>query len=92
MHTYNNFDKIDIVPAINCSDINCKSIEHRHEVDTFYSQICDALQSSSSSSIPSSKSSDNRECIAPGFNDYVKDLHSTSNLVMPSCSSHFCSC
>ena len=76
----NNFAKINIVPAINCSDINCKSIEHRHEIDTFYSQICNALQSSTSSCIPSSKSSDSREYIlvVHGFNNYVKDLHSTA--------------
>ena len=79
MHTYNNFAKIDIVYAIHCYDINCKSIAHRHQIDSFYSQICDALQSSSSSCIPSSKSIDRRELyIVPGFNDFVKDLHSTA--------------
>ena len=44
----------------------------------FYSQICEALHCSSLDSIPSSKSSDCRSYIVPGFNDYVKDLHSVA--------------
>ena len=78
MQTYNNFTKICIPPAIKCANINCKSLEHRHEIDLFYSQICEALHCSSLDSIPSSKSSDCRSYIVPGFNDYVKDLHSVA--------------
>ena len=37
------------------------------------------------SSIPSSKSSDGRDYIVPGFNDYVKDLHSTSRFDYVAC-------
>ena len=59
-------------------DTNCKSIEHRHEIDFCYSEICKALHCSSLDSILSSKSSDCRDYIVPGFNDYVKDLHSTA--------------
>ena len=44
----------------------------------FYSQICEDLHCSSLDSIPSSKSSDCRNYILPGFNDYVKDLHSVT--------------
>ena len=78
MQTYNNFTKICIPPAIKCTNINCKSLEHRHEIDLFYSQICEALHCSSLDSIPSSKSNDCRSYIVPGFNDYVKDLHSVA--------------
>ena len=78
MQTYDNFTKICILPAIKCININCKSLEHRHEIDLFYSQISEALQCSSLDSIPSSKSSDCRSYIVPGFNDYVKDLHSVA--------------
>ena len=78
MKTYDNFSKICIPPAIKCTNINCKSLEHRHEIDLFYSQICEALHCSSLDSIPSSKSSDCRNYIVPGFNDYVKDLHSVA--------------
>ena len=78
MQTYDNFSKICIPPAIKCTNINCKSLEDRHEVDLFYSQICEALHCSSANSIPSSRSSDCRNCIVPGFNDYVKYLHSVA--------------
>ena len=78
MQTYRNFSKISIPSAIKCTKVNCKSIEHRHEIDFYYSEICKALRCSSLDSIPSSKSSDCRDYIVPGFNDYVKDLHSTA--------------
>ena len=78
MQTYRNFSKISIPSAIKCTKVNCKSIEHRHEIDLYYSEICKALHCSSLDSIPSSKSSDCRDYIVPGFNDYVKDLHSTA--------------
>ena len=40
--------------------------------------ICKALHYSGLDSIPSGKTSDGRDCIVPGFNDYVKDLYSTA--------------
>ena len=78
VNTYNNFATIDIVPAIKCTNVNCTSIEHRHQIDLFYSQMCDALQRSSSNCIPSSKPSDSHDYIVPRFNEYVKDLHCTA--------------
>ena len=82
MQTYNNFTKICIPPAIKCTNINCKSLEHRYDIDLFYSQICEALHCSSLDSIPSSKSSYCRSYIVPGFNDYVKDLHSVARSML----------
>ena len=78
IQTYGNFTKICIPPAIKCTNITCKSRKHRHEINLFYSQICEALHCSSLDSIPSSKSSDCRNYIVPGFNDYVKDLPSVA--------------
>ena len=72
--TYSNF--ANVVPALKCTDVKCKSIGHRHQIDSFYSQICDTLQCSSLDCMPSSKASVNHDYIVPGFNDYVKDLHS----------------
>ena len=43
----------------------------------FIHSLC-ALQSSSLDCIPSSKPSDSHGYIEPGFNDYVKDLHSVA--------------
>ena len=83
MQTYRKFSKISIPSAIKCTKVNCKSIEHRYEIDSYYSEICKALHCSSLDSIPSSKSSDCRDVviIVPGFNDYVKDLHSSFRLL-----------
>ena len=53
-------------------------MEHRHQVDSFYSQRCGAQQSSSLDFIPSSEPSDSHDYIVPGFNDYIKDLHTCS--------------
>ena len=38
MQTYHNFSKIPIPSAIKCTNVNCKSIEHRHEIDLYYSK------------------------------------------------------
>ena len=78
MRTYRNISKISIPSAIKCTKVNCKSIEHIHEIDLYYSEICKALHCSSLDSILSSKSSDCRENTVPGFNDYIKDLHCTA--------------
>ena len=68
INIYTNFDTIDIIPAIKCTHDNCKCIEHRHQIELFYSQMCDALQRSSSNCIPSSKPSVSHDYIVPGFN------------------------
>ena len=72
MQTYHYVSKIFIPSAIKCTNLNCKSIEHRNAIDLYYSEICKALHCSSLDSIPSSKSTDSRDYIVPGFNDYVK--------------------
>ena len=59
-------------------DMLIKIIEHRHQINVFYSQTCDALQRSSSNCIPSSKPRDSHDYIVPGFNEYVKDVHCTA--------------
>ena len=77
--TCSNFAKISIVPALRCTNVNCKSIEHRHQVDSFYSQIGCALLSSSFHCIPFSKPSASHHYTVPGFNGNVKDLHSVAH-------------
>ena len=49
-----------------------------HQIDLFYSQLCDALQRYSSNYIPSSKPSNSHDYIVPRFNECVKDLHCTA--------------
>ena len=64
----------------NYSSDNYIKIHSTHEIDLYYSEICKALHCSNLDSIPSSKSSDGRYYIIPGFNDYVEDLPSTDRL------------
>ena len=78
LQTYNNFAKINIVPDLKCTNGKCKSIDHRNQIDSFYSQICDTLQCSGLDYILSSKPNDSDDFIVLGFNDYVKDLHSVA--------------
>ena len=54
--TYSNFAKINVVPALKCTDVQCKSIDHKHQIDSFYSQMCDTLQCSTLNCIPSTAS------------------------------------
>ena len=46
-----------------CIDINCKSFDDCQQIDTLYSQICNALRQSSIESLPSSKIHDCRDYI-----------------------------
>ena len=46
---------IPVLPAMKCNDIKCKLPDHRHQIDTLYSQMCCSLKQSSIDSIPSSK-------------------------------------
>ena len=72
---------IPVLPAMKCNDIKCKLLDHRHQIDTLYSQICCSLKQSSIDSIPSSKVHDCRDYIVPGFNDLRRSY--TVLLVMP---------
>ena len=57
-------------------------------IDLFYSQICCALEQSSQKTIPSSNLKDGLDYIVPGFNDFVKELHTSARndyIVWPEC-------
>ena len=47
-------------------------------IDLLYSQICCALEQSSQKTIPSSNLRDGRYHIIPGFNEFVKELHTSA--------------
>ena len=78
LHTFQHFKSIPINCAIKCDDVNCSSPEHRQMIDLFYSQICCALGQSSQKTIPSSNLRDGLDYIVPGFNDFVKELHTSA--------------
>ena len=77
MHTFQHFKSIPINCAIKCDDVNCSSPEYRQMIDLLYSQICCALEQSSQKTIPSSNIRDGRDYIVPGFNDFMKELHTS---------------
>ena len=76
--TYHTLRDIAIMLALKCHDVNCKSAEHREQIDVTYSQICCALEHASLESIPTCQFRDSRDHIVPGFNEYVKELHTTA--------------
>ena len=78
MHTFQHFKCIPINCAIKWYDVNCSSPEHKQMIDLFYSKICCALKQSSQKTIPSSNLRDGLDYIVLGFNDFVKELHTSS--------------
>ena len=60
--------------ATKCDDVNCSSPEHRQMIDLFYSLICCTLEQSSQKT---SNLRDGRDYIVPGFNELVKELHTS---------------
>ena len=74
--TFVNISMIPVLHAMKCNDIKCKLPDHRHQIDSLYSQICCSLKQSSIDSIPSSKVHDCRDYIVLGFNEFVNELHS----------------
>ena len=78
LHTFQHFKSIPINCAIKCDDVNCGSNEHKQIIELFYLQICCALEQSSQKTIPSSNLRDGRDYIVPGFNDLVKELHTSA--------------
>ena len=66
---------IDLPSVLSCNDPTCKSKEHNMQLDSFYSDICSALENSSRKYISTCKANHSRDYIVPGFNHYVKGLH-----------------
>ena len=69
---------IPVLLAMKCNYKKCKLPDHRHQIDTLYSQICCSLTQSSIESIPSSKVHDCHDYIIPGFNESAKELYSAA--------------
>ena len=74
MHTFKYFRGI----PIKCDDVNYSSPEHRQMIDLLYLQICCALEQSNQKTIPSSNLRDGLDYIVTGFNDFVKELHTSA--------------
>ena len=73
--TFELLKKINLLPAITCDDCNCKSAEHKLQIDQFYIQLCSVLEKASRDCIPSFTVDSFRDYIIPGFTEHVKELH-----------------
>ena len=51
--TFELLKKINLLPAITWDDCNCKSAEHKLQIDQFYMQLCAVLEKASRYCIPS---------------------------------------
>ena len=47
-------------------------------IDQFYDDVCSNLRQSGVDSIPSVKVKDGRDYIVPGFNEFLKELHTAA--------------
>ena len=47
-------------------------------IDQFYDDVCSTLRQSGVDSIPSVKVKDGRDYIVPGFNEFLKELHTAA--------------
>ena len=56
----------------------CSCNEHQMQLDVYFDSICNALYHTSKQTIPTSKMKCSSEYIVPGFNDYLKELHTNA--------------
>ena len=61
--------------ALSCTDVSCSHSEHVSDLDRLYQDMCTALHTDSLECIPISGCSKASQFIIPGWNDYVRDLH-----------------
>ena len=78
LHTFHHLESIPINCAIKYDGVNCSSHEHRQMIDLLYSQICCPMEQSSQKTIPCSNLRDGLDYIVLGFNDFVKELHTSA--------------
>jgi exonuclease III len=62
------------VEAILCDNNNCRSAQHRKDIELFYNSICESLVDASHRTLPMTKSNKQFE-ITPGWNALVKEAH-----------------
>ena len=64
-----------VIKYINTS---CNCSEHQMQLDVSFDSICNALYDTSKQTIPTTKIKYSSECFVPGFNDYLKELHTNA--------------
>ena len=70
--TFELLKNMNLLPAITCDDCNCKSAEHKLQINQFYMQLCAVLEKTSRDCIPSFTVDSFRDYIIPGFTEHVK--------------------
>ena len=73
--SYTSLNAVTLPDAIKCIDPSCSCNEHQMQLDVYFDTICNALYHTSKQTIPTSKMKCSSEYIVPGFNDYLKELH-----------------
>ena len=73
--TYRKLSHIVVPAAIYCKDALCKDCEHRHQIEEYYDNMCNALSSRGKLTIPTCRFRCSQEFIVPGFNEHLKELH-----------------
>ena len=63
--TFELLVNINLLHAITCDDCNCKSAEHKLQVDQIYMQLCAVLEKASRDGIPSFTVNSSRDYIIP---------------------------
>ena len=76
--SYTSLNAVIPPDAIECIDPSCSCNEHQMHLDVYFDSICNALYHTSKQTIPTSKMKCSSEYIAPGFNDYPKELHTNA--------------
>ena len=73
--TYRKLSHTVVPTAIYCKDALCKDCEHRHQIEEYYDNMCNALSSISKLTFPTCRFRCSQEFIVPGFNEHLKKLH-----------------
>ena len=80
LETFNSYLNQILVPfeALTCRNLQCKSIQHKEDIDQYAVSIMDALQSAVDQHIPHCGSYDRVNCV-PGWNHYIKPIKDDLN-------------
>ena len=76
METRKQSDGIKLpTKLLHCANINCKSSECKHKIDSFYNDIVNSLSSASNRVFQHDAKNIKRRGAVSGWNVYVKESH-----------------
>ena len=68
------------VEAESCTDVHCNNLSHIDAIDNLYCDIVTSLKSAARDSADANKNARGKPNNIPGWNDYVKGLHSQARV------------